>query len=314
MTLFDEVYGAYFACVESLTRNAPLSQADFRRILSEMLSIDGGIDLSERLTDGRLPMLRGENGQLVSGLAHALQRPLTDLERAYLRALCDDPRAALFLDEKQLERLREKLDEGERLFSQTDFVSYDRSREGDDFGDAGYQARFHALRAAIHQKECVKLRYTTQRGETRYERCRPLLLEYSGKDDVFRLHAVNERGQRLLCNVARIDEIWPASSFPLPATPERERCEEPLLIEVTSERNGIARFMLEFSYLEKRSEYDAARDVAKVRLWYPKSDETEILVRLLSFGPVLRVLSPAPFVEKIRERMRRQLAAMRQTN
>ena len=311
MILFDEVYGSYYACVENLVRNAPLSQADFRRILSEMLSIDGGIDLSERLTDGRLPMLRVESKQLASALAHAPERPLTDLERAYLRTLCDDPRAALFLEDAQLARLRQQVGEGERLFSQADFVSYDRSREGDDFGDAAYRAHFHALRAAIRQGGCVKLRYTTQNGVTQYVWCRPMLLEYSGKDDMFRLHAVNVQGKRLLCNLARIDEIMPAPAFPLPDVPERERCEEPLLIEVTSERNGIARFMLEFSYLEKRSEYDAARDVARVQLWYPKSDETEILVRLLSFGPVLQVLSPAPFVEKIRERMRRQLAAMR---
>ena len=40
---------------------------------------------------------------------------------------------------------------------------------------------------------------------------------------------------------------------------------------------------------------------------YKQSDETEILIRILSFGPVLRVLEPEAFLALIRERLRKQL-------
>ena len=39
---------------------------------------------------------------------------------------------------------------------------------------------------------------------------------------------------------------------------------------------------------------------------YDADDETEILIRVLSFGPMLRVTSPERFIKLIRERLRRQ--------
>ena len=39
---------------------------------------------------------------------------------------------------------------------------------------------------------------------------------------------------------------------------------------------------------------------------YDGEDETEVLIRVLSFGPRLRVVAPEAFVDKIRERLERQ--------
>ena len=41
---------------------------------------------------------------------------------------------------------------------------------------------------------------------------------------------------------------------------------------------------------------------------YNKSDETEMVIRILSFGPFLRVQEPAGFIELLRYRLRKQLA------
>lgn len=45
-----------------------------------------------------------------------------------------------------------------------------------------------------------------------------------------------------------------------------------------------------------------------VKLWYQRDDETEVLIRLLGFGPVVRVLGPARFVRQLRERIDKQMA------
>lgn len=66
--------------------------------------------------------------------------------------------------------------------------------------------------------------------------------------------------------------------------------------------------MVEFSSFEKQSEYDADTNACLVKLWYQKDDETEVLIRLLGFGPVVRVLGPARFVRQLRERIDKQMA------
>lgn len=41
-------------------------------------------------------------------------------------------------------------------------------------------------------------------------------------------------------------------------------------------------------------------------VWYDKDDETELLIRILSFGPMIRVIEPESFVELVRERIAKQ--------
>ena len=42
-------------------------------------------------------------------------------------------------------------------------------------------------------------------------------------------------------------------------------------------------------------------------LRYNKQDETEMLVRILSFGPVIRVTEPERFITLLRERIAQQM-------
>lgn len=64
--------------------------------------------------------------------------------------------------------------------------------------------------------------------------------------------------------------------------------------------------MVEFSSYEKQSEYDGETGSCTVTLWYQRDDETEVLIRLLGFGPVVRVLGPKRFMAQMRERVLRQ--------
>lgn len=113
-----------------------------------------------------------------------------------------------------------------------------------------------------------------------------------------------------LNRITQIESVSGAVCRPLDVEAWRRsrRCAEPLQIRVTDERNGIERFMVEFSSFEKQSEYDADTNACLVKLWYQKDDETEVLIRLLGFGPVVRVLGPARFVRQLRERIDKQMA------
>ena len=52
---------------------------------------------------------------------------------------------------------------------------------------------------------------------------------------------------------------------------------------------------------------DIGEKTYRLTLHYEKEDETELLIRVLSFGPVLKVLSPQKFREKLLHRLNRQL-------
>jgi len=78
-------------------------------------------------------------------------------------------------------------------------------------------------------------------------------------------------------------------------------------MELLDERNALERAMLHFSHLERETER-TGEDKYRITLRYDREDETEILIRILSFGPKLRVVAPDAFVNLIRERIKRQLS------
>jgi predicted DNA-binding transcriptional regulator YafY len=70
-------------------------------------------------------------------------------------------------------------------------------------------------------------------------------------------------------------------------------------------RNALERVLLHFSHLEKETT-QLEEDRYLVTLRYDSQDETEMVIRILSFGPVIKVTEPDSFIDRIREYIRKQ--------
>ena len=78
-----------------------------------------------------------------------------------------------------------------------------------------------------------------------------------------------------------------------------------LVLELINQRNALERVMLHFSHLEKET-VQLDRKKYRITLWYEPRDERELLIRVLSFGPRLKVVEPASMVEQIKNRIKNQ--------
>ena len=112
--------------------------------------------------------------------------------------------------------------------------------------------------------------------------------------------------RRATVNLARLESC----SLLEPYTPEdvqepKER-RETLTLLLKDERAAMSRALLHFSHFEKETVRLEDR-LYQITLRYDHGDETELLIRVLSFGPMLRVLSPDSFAELVRERVERQI-------
>ena len=63
--------------------------------------------------------------------------------------------------------------------------------------------------------------------------------------------------------------------------------------------------MLAFSDSRKETRQLNERQYT-VKLWYHPYDETEILIRILPFGKMIKVIEPQRFINLIKERLQRQ--------
>lgn len=90
------------------------------------------------------------------------------------------------------------------------------------------------------------------------------------------------------------------------STTNKQRVEKYVLIEVKDERNTLDRVLLHFAHFKK--ETLKKENTYLVKLFYDESDETEMVIRLLSFGPMIKVIEPLEFKQLIRQRLKKQKA------
>ena len=298
--IFSEIYSSYFKAVSAILAKAVdgvLTERELTRTVLENAFGESLITIPARLTDGSWPLITEDFG---TPLQHKPQMPLTTLEKQWLKALLLDPRIRLF------DPSEEGLEDVEPLFTPDQFVYFDRYADGDDYSDPRYIEHFRMIIRAMHEKRKIRVRFHGHRGTRQSSVCIPYRLEYSSKDDKFRL-ITGFRNKPLTVNLSRIDSVhildpWEENEYRLPHEREKE-----LVMELYDTRNALERAMLHFSDLEKETERIDDRRY-RITLHYRQGDETEILIRILSFGPVLKVLEPKHMVDQIRERLTRQRA------
>ncbi|MDR1192560.1 MAG: WYL domain-containing protein [Peptococcaceae bacterium] len=298
--LFNEVYGSYFNAVAAILKEAVSGNLSGKRVTEiarEKAFAESVLTIPASLRSKDWPLL---DDSLRASVRRAPTMPLTALQKRWLKALLSDPRIKLFSP-----RI-EGLDDIEPLYTQDMLVFFDRYSDGDPYEDSDYIKHFQTILTALREKKKLRVRFIGHLGTHHSWLCVPYRLEYSSKDDKFRLITASPR-DGLTVNLARIKSC----ELLEPYTEEEYQPPQPrietLTFELKDERNALERAMLHFSDLEKRTErLEDGR--YRVTLQYERDDTTELLIRILSFGPMLRVVAPESFIAQIRERLNKQIS------
>ena len=296
--IFSELYSAYYNAVAAIIRcviDGEHSEKELQRIVTERAFGESVMTILPAFKDGQWQLLRRD---MTTPLEHIPTMPLTLLQKQWLKAISLDKRIRLFGVEIK------GLDGVEPLFTDEDYYVYDKYSDGDNFEDEGYMARFRIILDAIRNKYPVRIKMINRLGQEVNFKVYPKHLEYSEKDDKFRLIAMGKG--RVSVNLGRITECH---RYYGDNVSEKElfmfspKC---VTISVTDERNALERVMLHFAHFEKRAEKIDDKHY-RLNIKYDGDDETELLIRILSFGPLVKVEAPESFVALVRERLSRQM-------
>ena len=305
--LFSEIYSSYYNAVAKILEMAAeqtLTGKKLNDAVMEQAFEESLIVIPDALKSGRWPLLTKD---FRTPLYEKPTMPLTTLQKRWLKTLLLDPRVALFSPEA------DGLEDVEPLYTPEMVVYFDRYEDGDPYTGQQYIGNFQTILTALREKRSLRIHYHMSKGRERQIRCIPIELEYSSRDDKFRLHYVQSdgdstrktvTGEQLTANLSRmitveLGEKQKEEAEVLPAQ------DEELFLLLTDERGAMQRAMIAFSDFEK----DAVKLDEKhyrIHLWYNRRDETDLLIRILSFGPVIRLTEPKELVDQIWARLRRQ--------
>lgn len=246
----------------------------------------------------------GENEQ--NAITAGAPSALADTDRLHLLGLADtEPLQSSALTDTDRLHLS-VLADVEPLFLPEDIVYFDRYADGDDYDDPAYTANFRLIRQAIAERRKLKVSFLNSREQKRCEILEPVQLEYSDKEDKFRVLCADRQSIKTV-NLGRIVQCeLLKDTFPENIR-LKEREKKVLKFTLTDERNALERAMMKFSHYKKEVERRDAENYL-VTLEYDVDDETDVLIQILSFGSYIEVTAPDRMRKELRKRMERQIA------
>ena len=245
--IFSELYSAYYNTVAAIISDiidGEHSEKELQKIVAERAFGESVLTI--------MPSLKTEKWQLVhsdmtTSLEHKPTMPLTTLQKQWLKAISLDPRVKLFGVEFP------DLEDVEPLFTSADYHVYDKYGDGDPFEDEEYIRQFRIILEAIRKDSQIKFEMVNRKGNTMFVRCRPVRLEYSEKDDKFRLITAGWRAVSTV-NLAKIRSCTHYTGERQSVGEEKAVIYDTITVKIRDERNAMERFMLHFAHFEKQAE------------------------------------------------------------
>lgn len=315
MELFSEIYSCYYRVLRHLlcSQNPLTIKEIYNRICQEGFE-ESLLSIIPKIEDGSWDLFKKEGDLYLSKLSPAFAIPLTDLEKSFLKALLADERILLFLDPEQRKTLNEMLASVRPLWRQEQFYYYDRFTDGDPYEDETYRHNFRLLLEAQKNRQFVDIDYNSPKGNRVHHYYVPIRLEYSAKNDKFRLLALaqnpHRRNKLEILNIDRIacaqlTDNTLSSSIDINSLIQNSYYQEPLKLHIINKRNALERAMLHFANYEKNTT-KIDENTYECQIYYNQSMETELLIEVMSFGPMLTVIGNERFLNILKARLNRQ--------
>ncbi len=297
--IFSELYSVYYNTVALVIKKAvdhPLKDYELRAIVEQHALGESILAIPPALKEERWQLLKSDGTTVIE---NEPSMPLTNLQKRWLKAIMLDPRIRLFGE------MALNLSDVEPLFTPDDFIVFDKYADGDDYQSETYITTFRLILDAIKKKYPLQIELKTRKGNPIEQVVMPEYLEYSEKDDKFRLIGSGNRFGNTI-NLGRIISCKPCEKTRKISCQKRNQVRpRSVIFELYDRRNALERVMLHFAHFQKEAE-KISDDQYRVTVFYDKADETEILIRILSFGPMVKVTAPTHFVGLIKERLMNQ--------
>ena len=294
--LFSELYGAYYNTVAAILTDAvahPDSNVNIKDTIEKRAFGESLWAITDAIKEERWQVLKTDG---ITPIKNQPTMPLTILQKRWLKAIAMDPRIKLF------GHVDFDFPDVDPLFLPSDYIIFDKYSDGDDFTDEKYIVNFRMILDAIEKKYPLIIGSLNRKGALTERVVYPEYLEYSEKDDKFRLigggdrfGSTNNLGRIISCRPweGQVEETSLKGIHPRPRK---------VIFELTDERNALERVLLHFAHFEKSAER-IGEDKYLITINYDKEDETEMVIRILSFGPMIRVTAPSHFISLIKQRL-----------
>lgn len=341
--LFHRIYSVYFRTVRRILKTIHanknksnyavdlsfISEADLKQIIQSNAFPDDAKEttsnnnaLIDKLQEWLIISPAEEIDNAYTSSLYPFTRPQTTLEKHWLGTIARNPHFDLFVASDEDKQLQKQMLQQPSLYNPEMWVMYDQFTDGDNFSEPLYKENFQIVLKAVQEQKYLNFEYFSNNYKEKYDMKNviPLKLEYSPKNDKFRLLAITN-GQYGIYNISNIKGDCKLGETIAPEILKKSEKIKPshltATIEVTNSRNALQRTLLALSDYKKEVQYlrkdksspvyhremsqtnlsieDTSKhpglDVYQITIYYLESDIKELAIRILSMGHLLKVVA-----------------------
>lgn len=238
---------------------------------------------------------------------------LTNVEKVWLKNMLEDKRLGILLSDSVIMKLKAALKnfDGPSISEIVDITNTSLFPEQENAEQ--FEENFRRLLKAIVEGKHVKYCNTDRYGK---EYCNkhalPIRLEYSLRDGRFRVSMYSlDENRSIMANIINMSDIEIEENENLEINREvvikllheQRYSKEPIVLEVIDKKSAMERCFMSFSELERYSRC-IEKDRYELKLFYYTFEEEEIIKKILTLGPYVKVVSPEGIREEIIRRIR----------
>ncbi len=309
--MYHEIYGKYYQIIHNLLNSKPKTEREINDYIRSQGFDESFLYLNAKMLVDEYHLFV-KKGDLFYPLTNSkIPLFLTNEQKSWINTMLFDEKVKLFLS-------NEKINYYQKEFASN--VLYDDKAYQYLFQDVDKDEItpkmsnvFRFVKNAIIQGMDINLTFISSKNYYTHKKVAPYKIEYSMQDQKMRVIAVEYRngepkriiriklasivGYRMIERVKRIDFEYYL---------QEEVLKEPLIIEVYPILNGIERVFIELSNYKREAFYDKERNLSIMKIYYEKVDEMDLVLKMLSFGKVVKILSDGFIKEEVLRRINKQ--------
>ncbi|AGF57875.1 hypothetical protein B0P06_003815 [Clostridium saccharoperbutylacetonicum] len=263
--------------------------------------------------------LEERDGKYYSILNNEDRMPLkvrfSKLEKSWLNGMLEEPVVQALLGNETLEKLQKALIEIKTGSNKV--IEFTNKGKNDFEVDLEKISKnfYTILEGIIEERPILYSNVDKNGNEYKNQLALPIRIEYSLKDDKFRASLYSLEEQRpIMVNLHTLEKVEIEQKVNskirreevLKKLKEKKYCEIPITIELEDIRGAMERCFMSFSSFERNSR-SISENKYEIDIYYYTFEEDEVLRKIISLGPYVRVKSPDSVREIIIDKIKRAL-------
>lgn len=236
------------------------------------------------------------------------------LEKSWLNGMIKEPVVQALLGKETLKKLETALTDMKEKGSNQIIEFTNKVQNGFDIDLEKLSKDFYTiLEGIINEKPILYSNVDKNGNEYNNQLAIPIRIEYSLKDNKFRasLYSLDEK-RSILVNLHTLKEVKIANNVDsnikrkdvLKKLKEKKYSEVPITIELEDIRGAMERCFMSFSSFERNSR-TISKNKYEIDIYYYTFEEDEVIRKIMSLGPYVKVKAPNRVREIIIDKIKR---------